>query len=1216
MSNYINQYSSIFSGSSVERDADLTHHCIVTDHPYMHQLGLSAFTTGDLYTWISQTDSTKYINLQAIGISRQSSNPLTISDVQQAVKILMPVSHSQNPAEFKPWRNIGYGGKYENLTVPTWRYYNTYSYNTDLNFVKYDHKKARPNLLDNPQQNIDTYISNIIVMNDYVRYIKFEDPTNLTQEDKAVIEFIEDIKTSKNKCIEWSGVVPFHLNLPAPIGECVKNEMVSYKLFLFDEQLPREDARKIALNEFVIVSDKVDAFGRVGSNEDGRLMQPNVIGDLTETVAASIDLTYNDHTLKWESGTQQKLAMIVDDIPAAKIPDIDTIKNESITNLIETSSVNNTLSYVTVGSAIPLIMHNGNPLQFGPTYMQASDRVYDADNQLDERKLFVKIFNRSPRAWSAGEVVVISKIDGVWQPIGLGESTPQIQTPAVDNNWDFTYLSTNSMFYFRSKNLPNQPPKIITYTNYEEGIRQAYYYDDVNNASNSKDTLVESAFVENSYFQYTSWDFMSKNLGGLRDKNALACTQTFIKPDGQPLDGNGRGINGTHTAPFFGCVFPDGYDTSNNFEKHKQLPTAVKSTNKDFFNDIDLGTNLYENLNDNTGDSNAGGMFVNQSDNSLRNLPADIALNSSPSSDIGSPVQNILIFDSFIPTGTNPYGQPFRKNIRNIFSSDNFKNWLYFEDDVNNPCFNFKPVNNNVIQFRPLKIEVYSAFETYDGDNNIYDNNLREIFSANAHKIAPNPIHITAFNRNNKNNHSDNKLLFPTGLKWNKDIVDSGPEYDATLTSNDTFGWPRPIFEKSWMADPARPAGGIGIIGASVSVTANNSIDFITDNYIGIRGWLRNNFWNPSHGSSQNYFNLQTTQLFVRIFQKWPKNQTIYDPRFFSVFHFNPGVDLALGKNGEEVVTKQYFEGSQSIDKSTYDQKCQNSPCENYPDGLYTIDNADSSVDIRIPTYLHNVEIPLGEKIYSDSSIRSQSDGKVDTQRRGKLLPYNYKYKTLGFRSPSTILYSDVTNEKVSDFDILIFDGGAGYSASDVFTLENLNGNQVKLYPVLNTNNSIINFTLNPPGGGQIERGSNYSSSIFQPEDKALININFSDGQPIVEFNKISSGSGLKAIVLRCEVIEAESVDEKPKDLGILKLTPNLDSGQPKPSNLGSENFKETDQTFSNSLILEEDDKSLNNKYDLFFHFHNDVSHTLISDYGVGLIAPLENQVTLTINVT
>ena len=64
-----------FHGSTIE-DNEPDHHVIVTDHPYMNEIGLGVFTTGVLYKWWYEQDHRgEYKNRKIFGFTKTEENP-------------------------------------------------------------------------------------------------------------------------------------------------------------------------------------------------------------------------------------------------------------------------------------------------------------------------------------------------------------------------------------------------------------------------------------------------------------------------------------------------------------------------------------------------------------------------------------------------------------------------------------------------------------------------------------------------------------------------------------------------------------------------------------------------------------------------------------------------------------------------------------------------------------------------------------------------------------------------------------------------------------------------------------------------------------------------------------------------------------------------------------------------------------------------------------
>lgn len=60
--------------------------------------------------------------------------------------------------------------------------------------------------------------------------------------DKFLLALTSDIKTSKNKFLQWTISVPFNFNANSA-GSCVKFENVTFRLYLFDTFSPRNGKR-------------------------------------------------------------------------------------------------------------------------------------------------------------------------------------------------------------------------------------------------------------------------------------------------------------------------------------------------------------------------------------------------------------------------------------------------------------------------------------------------------------------------------------------------------------------------------------------------------------------------------------------------------------------------------------------------------------------------------------------------------------------------------------------------------------------------------------------------------------------------------------------------------------------------------------------------------------------------------------------------------------
>ena len=745
-------------------------------------------------------------------------------------------------------------------------------------------------------------------------------------------------------------------------------------------------------------------------------------------------------------------------------------------------------------------------------------------------------------------------------------------------------------------------------------------------------------------------------------------------------------------------------------------PSDVKAS--DFMRQIGQDVRLFENKNVNLSPGAAGGMFILGNRNVLH-LPADIALNSSPSGVNGSTLKPIITLKHL--SSMHSSKQLFRSVVdRLFFDSDQKRKGVWMTNqNVDQPfdkyysTFDFAPINPGKITFRPLKLETYASFEfteyggtppsqsaitpnlvdwwfspylgTVPATNKIH----RGIFGCRDWKIMSDkqaPISKVAFDRNLNNNFpitqytsqnppvatKYNDIYGYQGLRYNVDIqkINSRlPErYPASF-------YPRPIWSKSWqhgtvdgtpggsgskfldwvksrgIQDPSkdwfefggpsysRPAGAVGIIGAQCTVTAKDAIGINCQSYLGVKSWFNSiGEYIASFKDDGGYASLNTSTLHARIFHAWPRDLTIYDPRFFSVFHFNPGVGI-LDDNDENKKYDWYNEG-----EFVEDGGSSNKDEISYPDGWYQVERSECEVDFRIPTSSQvdafgiSQSLPIQSIINSDTA-RKKEHCNLMRKRRGRLLPYAYTGLDIGLAAYSNSYvqaYAGSNQEKFAkDTDFVILSPGSGYSINDRFFVAGGTGKNTVLKPVLgnptiggNTAVSgIVAFEVISAGLGYSSEDFLNSYTLIRCElpvgaNKAIIYDQFGDSiEPTIKIIPSGNprGTGFDGYIVRGKVIELNYLDKKPVEImpatklnqsikypleseGVTEIEPGL-----KDTILDlSKTIKNSDETFG-----------LQNKYDIFLHFHNDISHTYSYDsfsYGGSTPKPYEQHATITIS--
>lgn len=1277
--------TNFISGYDLDGDNEMSFHSIVVDSQFMNDIGLSVFTTGQLYQWATNVNENgDFINLryfnnfklnlrQCLNDDGNFDKQKFITNAQVPLNAILGNGTQftecgstgfTSPGTFSGWRKDDnlFAGEY----VP---FNNTFMDNPSNNWKI---TTTGPNgqasytkddlFLSQIPAGLDTIISKIIYLNEL--YATNPNEFNAGGYGNARKAFLDDIKSSKERYVEWKFPTRFFLHLGIDTDQvdqgCFTCENVIWRLYLYDNGVVRDTSRTITIAQPLIVAPKKDATGRTYLHkEDGKVQPLSLTPNPAQSVAAPIGMVWNEYDNSWESGTQQILAMISTNILPATYPTLEKVLTQSTDELARPT---NTFIFPT-GKAIPISMQNGNPLQWGPDYLKPEPCRGDFNDKVE-----LVVQNSSLKTWVSGEVAMLQKINGVWIPseIARPSEDPVYDTP-VSAKWDFMYLMTNAHHFFRTRT-GDTAANLFTYQQYEDAFYKKYY-EIPNFPGYTK--------VANSYFQVTSFDFMGPNIGGLRNNaHALACTHFEIDPTDTPLENNGQYVNGDASAPFFGCIFPDGYNTNGKYDEyntnnHVQINPRTSSTRESgvFFIKIPKDKKIFENINANIGTANAGGMFINN-DSSLKHLPADIALNGSPSGINGCPIKNIEHFSLFDDDNTP---NKLKDKIRNYFSSYGNGNWLYRDNNELDSAFDFKPINQYRIQFRPLKLELYANFEhqNIDSANSKYNSNEYGEFGAQCWKIVndnESPVSLTAYQRNLFNNTNFNfgfnSLLGETilpgsiykGLGYNISAFTTQPYSNFNPLPPDTAKFSRYWWGnfRKWTLEGPRPAGAVGIIGANCTIVANSKINFSTQNYIGVGSMFNiaeGSFdpildflgiprtpWEPAWGGygGDNYNALQTTQLFARVFQAWPRHLTIYDPRFFAVHHFNDGVGLCSDTNSNVDLPNPtspcpekelYFKGSKvTTIPPSFEIK--------YPDGYYWVDKTLTSVDMKIPTFYKSDGkssiVDLRDRVYFDQAMRASetylwryfAHWAIDPQRRGKLLPYNLKARTICLPDKNENVKSWVKDESLPaevstlDFDIIILDQGKGYKSGDTFTVSGGSGKSVNYILELteectDQSGAIKKFIIKSS-----DYTYGYSTNDFLSIQDVLAARN--------DKNKITStsikivplsvrGTGFKGGFIRGIIYDVDFTDQKPKEAGdiqLIKLTPN----SPSYFFTGSTKFIDpvSDSVEQSINIV---NKSPDGKYDIFLHFHNDISHTAMKDWSNGAGGPLavENQVTLTI---
>ena len=1161
----------LFNGHGIF-EKTLEGHSIVCQNERMARHSLSIFTESTFKAWLKYESNKSIITevqekideLAAEDFDRQAADCFAILFLEEDDHTL---------GNFSVWRNEGRSGryiKYESLA--DWEY-------QDSQGQTYRWVDVISNTVPSGRREYDI-IPYLIELNDTIQE-KFAtneqiDGDGWSRSERAAYEFFIDVNSSKERCISLKRNLRFEKKSidKSDTGKAIlKKENpteieLEFKIYFFSIFNQRKTERKVGFKDINIVAPKKDAIGKsYNIKESGTIIHSTNQNSPKEHAGCSLDIKYNEFLKKWESGTPQVLAIMTTDLSSVEKPSLDVFIDGAADEILHYQDGLQVLR----GSAIPLSMDQCNPLQWCPTY--EIDERYRED--IDNSKVQIPVYNLSDKAsFASGDIVILNRIEGIWMPLPFSPSQVGPKAKSL-LQWDFTYLMTNSDYYFR-----NEEDDLISYDDFEKAIHKAYYINDPlnKNTLSNDDSITKDAKVNNNYFQVTSWDFMGPTIGGLRENgHALGCNQFEYYPDGESIPNGGKEQLSV-SGPFFGCVFPDGYvenqkvATLKSLEKTFNLkPTGAKGsdgTYHEFFREVSNDQNVFENRDTNGQASSKNGIFADN----INQLPADIAMNSSPDGVYGRPISLIRT----LPTGIENLQDDFKSYFKNGDSGvPNRYSWMYqhpsqnglTNSDLSESAFDLQPQNIKKIQFRPLKTETYACFELQNKYDVDIRSNLRGEFARrmwDTQNDDQNPISTKARDRNlltpNSLYDDDKGLIYETSVKKLRPRSDYNPDL---------------LWDRDWIGGVNAQGNAFGIIGAVCTVNYDSKIEFSMDSYLGMQPWFLSNFLYSSWGKG-SYNERHTTDLSVRSFHSWPREQTIYDSRFFAVHHFNPGIEKQENKDG-------------ALDTEDLNEV-------NVSGKILSID------------FLEVTSPAVGGKVNSDTQPFSSG---VSTVRRGKLLPFNYQYNSVGIGPRVEILPDDIPEDQIEnplgktalDTNILIKSSGHGYSESDRFILRGGNGDGVLLKPVLKgSHNGIVDLEIVHSGYGYLKSDFLQSNTILNGSTNSDISVN-----PSGEV----TGGGLDAIVVAGSVVKTPIfTDKKPLQVFFREISPNpsTDAGL----NAVADGSSSVSVKFGNDVL--ETLKSSDDRYDLFFHFHNDISHTW--DFDRGQLPPAyEQKLDLTVNL-
>ena len=966
-------------------------------------------------------------------------------------------------------------------------------------------------------------------------------------------------------------------------------------------------------------------------------------------VAANLRLSYNSAIGEWESGTQQMLARLLTDVDAAKIKDIpfDSIDDVPPDEFYDTES-NYYMGQFAIGKALPISVEGGNPHMCGPN-MTATANDGNKKEKIQVVNRSPRSFKKGDVVMCShidGEWIIQGFDAGTTSispisPISLKLGKWFFGKYIVDSDSlfkDERYRSSNGTSYYQ--NITGKQYEAYTRIKYYMSMYQGngddsepapsveaikrlsefnklnliaklnlyipstkpdqpyYVFDDIDEAN----AIVSFLPIKNDYdfqtskryVQVTAFDQVGSHMGGTNQYNIIGRTNVTYSPDGIT---NTDFLYQKMLPNFWGPVFTEGYSVQQTSLLKKQrnmIPMYGSSrlgiqSGDSFFVTSSHGSEILSNNSDkNKTIDNNNFMFSNTRDSSLYQLPAEIGINGALSGSSSSPIESLDELAKLETSDTNLLDIYY-----NFFASKKRYSWLANTADSGN-IYGLTPAQSSKIQFSPLQLEyaVHSYKSLNPNDQVRYSLLRRDFYST-----------LTVAEESS-NNEWGNLLINGTsqGYVPTRGLAPFpliGPD---TITNGEgPIGGPN-LLPDADGSNGDEKSNFVGIVIAKNKFTGGGSINFTTDQYFGLPkvqqvaggqgggltvlpigggiGWVGPSnpsftYGYPQWGSAEDNVNsFGTTALHVRIFDQWPDEQTIYDPRYFGVLHFNP-----LHPSGGTVQSKL-------VDRDTTPDLTDWNPTKTLPKYPRYVDQDETSVDFRIPTYavpgtLNNSDdnqvIPIDAIVDKDGcngkAIRPQTEWRINPIRRGQLLTgggFRYYKRSIGLGSK-----------------YIVINGGEGFTVDQEISLPK---GAVGKVTEVDSKGAIVKLTVDVYKKGEGFTSSDFAGTYQEPLKNSSGNpILGSDGKPLTVTRyglkaNISGGSKTASILFESGIVyDKLAYDACPLEStsGPVRLT--------LPSYRGE---KASEGTNVSSVGLS---PNRDGKYDAFYFFHNDILHSVLS---------------------
>ena len=956
-----------------------------------------------------------------------------------------------------------------------------------------------------------------------------------------------------------------------------------------------------------------------------------------DQVAGELNVSYNENTGMWEPQTQV-LARLITTLDSANMSAIDLSEGT-----YDNGDFYNTSSPVyqgnfTTAQAIPLSMHDGNPATYGP-------RLYSCENNVVEK---IMVVNRSNRSFDVGTVGMCHKVDGEWLFTDMGTDQPPVPLPPeIDNKWQFSKFFASSDIHFKNRD----DTQNITPDQVEQHFRDMCWYSIGTSPSIYDENMVnipEYALLnryptvvwENIqdldngepvlqfhqlYLQSIISDQLGPEMAGNSSISYLQRTNLYHPVTGQNEAGPGDEYFSTNGL-MWGPMFPEGYRSTHYYS---QAGKPGSFTTHGVFGDSAFTggatvSEAFNNVANSYSDAPVRGMFSNENDTNLKQLPAEIAVHGS-----GNPIEMYTRKNNLLYAGDTPF-------LDSLAEYSELTHQVWLGDGDNRSAFEFEPIDKTTICFVPLtdnfacSADMYSQYTTDDRDYHFDTMEyLKGVFREGQGMVDVNiygnmfdPMRFGtgALEYYTTDSIPDCQAVYkiPDGTQPQQSFVQV--QYDVYCRKPATSKPINTVVQPFYHDDACANGNGGNLLGI---ITARNTFTKVgggqlvfeldqsfgyqgerilstsSNVYItGLLGMFTGSTSSPSAldaqiaswGSTDNddIDSFGTTALHVKVYDQWPREDTIFFDPYFAVCHKNPGTynhqpeyDVIYIKVDPDTGLYNWSAGDQSDQYGTEEELQQAAF-----DGeiiAWNQDKIGSTVDMRVPTdFLGNAIAPGTVIDYSSRNMPTEEYWNVATFRRGVAIStggLRYWKNVIGLGS-----YEIREGEEGSGFVNNEEVDGPGGSRWRIKT--NSEGGIDTIEVIQTTGDENNGYVSNTEAGQgfmpeDFDEQDGYVWRVTSPSSSNSATIRFVEGvvykrmfaqnypQQRVGKTRLSTGSGDGKVKIYGSV--QSSVD----------LGPQNDSGS----------------------------------YEAFFYFHNDISHNIFFEVQTtqGLQPPYQQYITMSI---